>query len=81
MDSNQRPFDRLPSHAVVEAVAVREGLDIFELDVPLFDSIDPDALDSLLGARGNREGSSVRVQFRYYGYDVTATSTGDVRLQ
>jgi hypothetical protein len=62
------------SLAVTAAVAEREGTDRTELPEPLFTAIDTDALDGLFN------GSSGRVVFGYLGYEVTVTSSGDVRL-
>jgi len=69
------------SELVVDAVATREGVDPLDLDVPLYDSIDVDDLDSLVAT--DTEGapeSPVRVTFTYYGYEVTVASDGSVAL-
>ena len=66
------------SEAVIEAVSEREGVAPAELDRPLYYVIDPEALDRLVEC-GSRE-SSVRIDFTYYGYDVTVSSTGDVTV-
>jgi hypothetical protein len=60
-----------PSQAVVERVAGCEGVDHTEL-VPLFDAIDPDALNKLV-ERDREKGSALRITFTYHGYDVTVT--------
>jgi len=60
------------SEAVVAAVADREGVDPIDLDRPLYDAIDPDALDDLF------ENSAVRVQFDYLGYTVSIGQGGTV---
>ena len=52
------------SEAIVVAVAEREGMSPLEIP-PLFETIDPDALDSLF-----RERSAGRVSFEYAGYEV-----------
>jgi hypothetical protein len=68
---------RPPSLTVVNCVADRESVDVATLP-PLYESIDPDALDKLI----EREGYSpfVQVQFEYHGYDVTVGRDGVVRL-
>ncbi len=63
------------STAVVRAVADREGVDPIELDEPLYEVIDSEALDELFASG---DGS---VTFEYYGYEVTAHSDGQVDLQ
>ena len=67
-----------PSQAVVERVAGCEGVDHTEL-VPLFDAIDPDALDRLV-ERSQGKTSVPRITFIYHGYEVTVTGDGVVHL-
>jgi hypothetical protein len=74
---SRNDLSKPPSQAVVEAVASAEGLDPLELPVPLYDAIDPDALDALF----QDDDTDGRVEFSYYGYDVTVTDVGDVRLE
>ena len=57
------------SVAVINAVSAVTGTDPVELP-PLYETIDPDALNSLFEAR-DRTGSSPRVEFTYNGFDVT----------
>jgi hypothetical protein len=51
-------------HQIVAAVAQKEGCDPVDLP-PLYDNIDPDALDRL----GHK--SNVKISFEYAGYDVS----------
>lgn len=69
-----------PSEAVVERVAAREGVDPTELGVPLFESIDPDSLDRLVREASSERTPPIRVEFTYYGYDVTVASDGSVTV-
>lgn len=69
---------RPPSQAVVERVAAREGVDHTEL-VPLYEAIDPDALDGLIETSG-RDDPVLQIGFTYHGYDVTVTGDGGVHL-
>ena len=66
------------STAVVERVAAREGVDHTEL-VPLFDAIDPDALDTLVES-SRRNDAAMQLTFSYNGYDVTVTGQGEIHL-
>lgn len=67
--------------AVVEAVAAEAGLDPVELDRPLNDVIDPEALDRLVDSYADRPGASpFEVSFSYYGHEVTVSSGGLVRV-
>lgn len=70
-----------PSLAVVETIASREGVDSAELDVPLYEAVDPDALDALFRkAPAARSGGPVRIEFTYCGYRVTVGSDGSVQV-
>jgi hypothetical protein len=67
-----------PSQAVVERVAAREGVDHTDL-TPLFEAIDPDALDALVTTSGPKQ-TPVHVTFRYQGYDVRIAGGGSVTV-
>jgi len=64
---------------VVEEVAAREDVDPVELDVPLYEAVDPDALDGAVRSASDR-GSDLRIEFVYHGYDVVVESTGVVHV-
>ena len=66
--------ERPPSIAVVETIAALEGVDPIDLRTPLFEEVDPGALDALLDP--GRVDDPVRVEFTYCGYDVTITGAG-----
>jgi hypothetical protein len=75
--------DRLPgvSERVIFEIAGRKGVDPVEIDEPLYEVIDPDALDSLVESASRTFGrSSVTVSFTYCGYDVTVTGDEEVRV-
>ncbi|MFC6887970.1 HalOD1 output domain-containing protein [Halorubrum trueperi] len=75
--SNRRKSSNLPqSMKVVEAVADELGIDSTEVETPLLEVIDPDALDALF--RG--QGRSGMVRFSYYGYRVVVQEDGQVVL-
>ena len=62
------------STAVLAAVAERRGIPEDELPQPLYDSVDPDALDALFrNSRG-------RVTFEYLEYVVTVDTDHNVEL-
>lgn len=70
-----------PSRAVVEAVASREGIDPVSLETPLYEAIDPDALDALVRrAPPTSDRAPLHVEFTYHGYDVTVSSEGEVAV-
>lgn len=66
------------SQTVVEAVAMAESVDPLDLTVPLYDAIDPDALDALF--QSGDASVDGYVEFVYYGYEVTVTADGHVAL-
>lgn len=61
---------------IVTEIADREAIDPVELP-PLFDAVDPDALESLFAATGDGDGRVGRVWFPYAGYDVTIEYNGE----
>jgi hypothetical protein len=65
------------SRLVVETVAGAEGVDPLELGVPLYEAVDPDALDALFRSNDSVEGV---IEFTYYGYEVRVSSSGHVSL-
>lgn len=65
------------SCVLIEAIASLRGVEHTEL-APLYETIDPEALDSLCSGSNNE--NSIQISFRYEGYDVTVDGTGRVRL-
>ena len=73
--------DESPSEAVVMAVAALTNTDPTELK-PLYDAVDPDALDALFRHAASRERhTNHRVSFLYHGFDVRVRSDGAIRLE
>ncbi|WP_227356863.1 HalOD1 output domain-containing protein [Haladaptatus salinisoli] len=66
-----------PSIAVVEAVAAVTGRDTTDVP-PLYDFLNPDALDALATVRGGNTVDDVRVEFTYDGVEVSVTGDGTV---
>lgn len=69
------------SQLVVEAVADAEGVDPLELSSPLYEVIDPDALDQVFAVTstdGRRDG---QVTLSYNGYEVTVCGDGYVTVE
>ena len=67
-----RELQRPLSAVVVEAVAEEEGVEPVDLRDPLFDEINPDALDALF------RNVTGHVVFEYHGYEVKVDSNGKV---
>ena len=70
--------ENTPVYAVVSAVAEASGVDMFELP-PLYEAINPDALNELFTSRS--EPAVGEVSFQYAGYDVTVHGSGVVRVR
>lgn len=71
------------SEAVLAAVASESGVDALELAAefgPLYDAIDPSALDSLFRSSGETDRSVGAVTFAYADYRITVDGTGKVAL-
>ncbi|WP_339104374.1 HalOD1 output domain-containing protein [Haloterrigena salinisoli] len=76
MSDQSRPPDdrRPPSERVVEAVAAAFGTSPLDFEPTLYETVDPEALDSLV-----RTGpESLRIRFRYGECSVVVTGTGRV---
>ncbi|TYL40282.1 hypothetical protein CV102_01495 [Natronococcus pandeyae] len=75
--------DQPLSEAIVSAISSAEGIDQLELAdeyEPLYDAIDPTALDSLFHSSGSTGRSVGTVTFEYAGYQITVDQTGQVTL-
>lgn len=70
------------STAVVEAVAEEKGISITDVDTPLNEIIDPDALDDLFGSTmmGGERTTTGHVAFTFAGCDVVVEAGGSVRV-
>ncbi|MFC5973260.1 HalOD1 output domain-containing protein [Halomarina salina] len=66
--------DLRPSVALVEAVATEAGCHPVDLP-PLYDTLDPDALDRLFPLRGDGE-----IVLHYHGYEVTLRDVDDITV-
>lgn len=79
--STSRPATEPLAVAVVEAVAERAGVDATDLDRPLYDVIDPDALEALFPRDASgRPGCRGHVSFAYGDVQVEVTSDRQVRV-
>lgn len=76
--------DEAVSETVVRAVAEASGRPVFATDsdgeplAPLYETIDPDALDALF--RGRADDPAGRVRFVYSGHEVTVDRSGAVTV-
>lgn len=60
---------------VVRAVAEKEGVRPVDLEIPLHDAINPEALDSLFRTSG------ATATFDYYGYTITVSRDGILSIE
>ena len=80
-DESGTPTGSSLSVAVVEAVAEREAIDPLELERPLHDVVDTDALERLFPVDGaGGPGSDGYVSFVYEGRLVRVSSDREVRI-
>lgn len=68
------------SLTIVSEVAKREGVPEKELQPPLFEVINPDALDALFTNESSTE-NMVSISFDYAGYRITIDSDQTVTVQ
>lgn len=69
-----------PSTAVVETVAVAANTQPTELD-PLYDSVDPDAVDTLMRSDGSQPDGEITVCFSFADHHVTMYDGGTVVVE
>ena len=65
------------SETVVTAVAEAKGVDVLDLD-PLYDTVDPDALDRLFDSSGASTPASMELSFSMAGCQVLVRGDGEV---
>jgi hypothetical protein len=68
------------TETVILAVARAAGVEPVDLETPLHESLDPDALNALFRPRpdGSRRSPGSRLQFRTNGFEVVVSSDGTV---
>ena len=69
-----------PSAAVIEAVAARKGLEPSKLEPPLYEVVDPAALDRVVTDSPTGDSPPVCITFSYAGCEVVVDHDGSVRL-
>ncbi|WP_227353848.1 HalOD1 output domain-containing protein [Haladaptatus salinisoli] len=69
------------SEVVVEAVAEETGTSPERITPPLYDAVDPEALNNLFEDTANAGRREGRVVFAYSGFEVTVREDGSVALE
>lgn len=66
---------------IIERIAASEGVDPIDMDMRLYDSIDVDALQSLIDGIAERDGTSeVQVNFSVSEYSVSIDSIDGIAI-
>lgn len=76
MGATEREATGTPSAAVVETVAAVEGWEPADVPEPLYESVDPDALEAFV--ESVEDG---RLTFTYLGHEVVVDAGGQVTLR
>lgn len=71
---------RSVSQLVIERVSEREGINPAEIEPPLYDVIDPDALDSIF-VTPSKSTQKRRVDFAYRDYWITVEGADEVTIR
>lgn len=66
--------------AALEALADRTGIDLLD-GRPMAETVDPEALDTLIRGGAATDGDGPRVRFRFAGYRVEVSADGTVRYR
>lgn len=70
-------LDETVSDRVIAAVAEATGVDPLELD-PLYNVVDPDALNAIFSPANGRQGADAELRFTMEGCEVVVRDGGDV---
>lgn len=68
-----------PSSIIVNELSDTIGVDPMEMP-PLYHSVDPDALDTLLTTAASNDDHAVTVSFEHEGHSVTISSDGSLAI-
>lgn len=74
------PTDRSVNEAVVESVAAVLNREPLEID-PLYEYVDPDALEAMIDAAGQKRSPYCSMSFRFEETDVTVGADGRIRIE
>lgn len=68
------------SEKVIDAVAEAEGIDPIEVTPPLYEVVDPEALDQIFDPTAGSGPLNGNVSFSYSGHDITVGENGEVMV-
>lgn len=69
-----------PSYRLIETIAQKKGVSPTELSPPLFNVIDPDALDALVQADADSNTGGIEIEFTYLNYIVQIRNDSTVNI-
>lgn len=69
-----------PTQMIVEKVAEADDVSPEELDPPLIEVIDPDALDDIFRNTATADRRGGQVTFPYRGYMITVSGDGNISI-
>ena len=72
--------DESPSHGVVRAISAVKGVEPSDVD-PLYDSVDPNALDAIFGGTTEIRESDIRVSFRINDLEIEVSEDRRVTVR
>ena len=65
---------------MIQVLAEARGVGVEEIEQPLYDVVDPDALDRLFTDRSHADAGS-RVAFEFDAHEVTVHADGDILVR
>lgn len=69
-------------YEIISKIADREGIDPLDLETPLYEVVDPDALENLtVDVEHRQDGSFPPIEFAYCGYTVNIDRTGQISIR
>ena len=75
------PEDQQITARIVQEIAALENVEPATLSPPMYDVVDPDALNALLSTGvSNRAKSELQVRFEYRNYEVVVSGKGDIEV-
>lgn len=81
MTRAREPRSSSLAHQIITEVASREGVHPLDLEVPLYDAVDPEALEALFTRpRNQHTESTLTLSFTYYDYEITVDSDRSVSV-
>lgn len=75
----EKDSGKSPAETIIDALAAAEGVDATDLP-PLYETIDPDALDQLFEDHEGAAGAEATLSFRFDTWNVFVRADGRIRV-